>query len=93
MSETRMTPGEKRAYARGYSAGAKWPDHKPPYPPTEAVEDLMRACRRIRDGIDGELSKFGDDPEWEQRFGPLIDCCDSAMEAVTQWLRSEEPTQ
>lgn len=86
-----MTREERLAYQRGYAAGikGKWPSHKPPYPPTKIIGELLRAIREIRDQLDAELAAISDE-EWESKFGPLIDRADEAGEMVTNWLTGSE---
>lgn len=88
-----MTPEEKKAYqlgySRGYNAGraGKWPAHRPPSPPDEAVRKLMAALTGLRDAVDSYLATSDpDDPELEAWFGWHIDATDEAMRVITLWL-------
>lgn len=88
-----MTPGEKRAYQRGYHRGSRsaWPEHKPPLPPDDIVYPVMQAARRIRDEYDDFLAVLGEEDEFEKVIGPLIDQLDAAMTKYGEWLRGKVP--
>lgn len=86
-----MTDSERRAYSRGYHAGSvgKWPAHRPPTPPVEAVAAIMTAAAKLRSAIDGELAKFDKDDPIELALAPRIDDLDRAMELVAEWLKGQ----
>ena len=56
-----MTPEETRHYARGYNAGRRnyWPEILPRPLPIPAVQMLVDAAKKIRDGVDTELAQLG----------------------------------
>lgn len=80
------TREEKLAYAKGYNARAKWPLHKPPMPPEPMVAKLMTALTNLRNAVDGELAKFGEDDPIGEILGPRIDEADEALSDVGTWL-------
>jgi hypothetical protein len=85
-----VTDPEKRAYQRGYYAGSsgRWPEHRPPLPPGEVLAPILQAARALRDGVDGELAKFGPDDDLATVLGPLVDALDAALAGLSRWLKS-----
>ena len=81
-------------YARGYYAGirGRWPEHKPPFPPTPVLEEIFRKAVALRDEADTIQATFSPDDETGMRCAALVDEFDEAMEAVTKWLK-EEPDE
>lgn len=86
-----MTDDEKRAYSKGYNAGARraWPAHKSPVS-KGVVGEILAAAQELRDGIDGELATFAEDDELNIALGPLIDRYDEAMMKLNNWIREKE---
>lgn len=80
---------ERRAYARGYSRGARWPEHRPPAPPEPIVAHLMAAATRLADAVDGELATLLEDDPWQQKLGNPMDDLRAAMVQVTRWLKQQ----
>lgn len=80
---------KKRAYARGYNAGSRWPDHRPPIPPNDIFKDFVERVYTLRDEVDRLLSSLDeDDPIWDG----LRDCVDSVDEGfknIGKWLKSD----
>ena len=91
-----MTPEEKRiyqrAYSRGYNAGSayRWPEHRPPMPPEQAIAEMMQALTDLCGGVDGYLATLSPDDEIEEKLGPLLDKGNEALARVGHWLRSDE---
>lgn len=81
---------ERRAYQRGYAAGAKWPLYKPPMPPHEVLGPIMEAAKSLRDGMDSQLAMFDENDEINSVLGPLIGKFDEAMVRFGEWLKSED---
>ena len=86
-----MTREEKLAYQRGYAAGAKWPDHRPPYPPELLVRQLMVATRMLRDEADAQCATLSPDDEFVVAFDKPIERVDDALEAIGKWLKRAAP--
>ena len=78
-----------KAYSRGYAQAARkvWPPHKPPIPPDERIAGLVKALMNLRDGVDAELAKFGEDDEIEKVLGPLVAAADAELAKLTEWVR------
>lgn len=77
----------QRAYSRGYTAGAKWPEHKPPFPPNPIIRLLMEALRELRDVADTQCAMLGEDDDYAKQFDEPIDRADAALVAVGEWLK------
>lgn len=79
-------------YGRGYNAGVRnrWPEHKPPHPPTPAVAELMKAASKLRDDADWLCSVIEQDDEWYQRLSPGIEAVDAALVKISEWLKLSE---
>ena len=86
----KRSPEHMRGYSRGYVAGAKWPDHRPPCPPDAIVGLLHCALRNLRDVADGLVSTISDDDEWAELLNPRIDTADAALEALGRWVKTGE---
>ena len=79
-------PEFKRAYNKGYKAGARWPEHRPPYPPEPIVRQLMEALHELRDVADTQCATLDEDDEYVAAFEAPIQKSDDAMRAVSEWL-------
>lgn len=84
-----MSDDEKRAYAKGYSAGSRgrWPLHKPPRPPDEITAALVDALQALRDQVDGQLAMFDPDDEIVVTLYPFVDAATEALERVGKYCR------
>lgn len=84
-----MTTDYQRGYRKGYNTGSarRWPEHKPPHPPTAEVAELMRTAKKLRDDADWLCSVIEQDDEWYRRLSPGIEAVDAALVKVSQWLK------
>ena len=76
----------KAEYQRGYQHGARWPLHKPPFPPEPVIAELVSALRELRDAIDGQLSTFEPNDPMNAALSPYIERADKAQQAMALWL-------
>lgn len=93
---TMRTIEEKRAYGRGYEAGARgrWKEYAPPNPPQEQVLALFVAAKDLRDAAFGLLQVIiaDDGPD-----GPFVSLqkeaekVDAAFVEISKWLKSLAP--
>ena len=84
------TREEQLAYARGYAAGAKWPEHRPPHPPEPLIKELCEKAERLRNCVDSILSVLDPEDDWHDKYGPAVDGFDDLMMRVGQWLKRKE---
>ena len=84
------TKEEKRAYARGYSAGHRWPEHRPPMPPDGLYRELQESAQSLRDAVHYYCSTFPDDDPIQVDVSPKIDRIDDALEKIGEWLLEKE---
>ncbi len=87
-----MGKDELRGYSKGYNAGRRknqWPEHRPPTPPAPIVALLTQAASALRDECDSLCATLSEDDDFVRRLEPHIDAVDTAMAALTIWLRSE----
>ena len=83
----------RNEYARGYQCGARWPLHKPPFPPEPIINELVQSLQALRDAIDGELAKFDENDPICKILDPYIECVDKAQESLSVWLLDREPAR
>jgi hypothetical protein len=91
MSDDRES---RRAYQRGYSAGShnRWPEYHPPIPPNRLMGQVVQALVNLRNAIDGELAKFGEDDEICNAIYPHMDAATEALVAIGRFAK-EQPKQ
>lgn len=82
-----MGRAKSNAYGRGYNAGARWPLHKPPYPPDPLVRELMESLRELRDTCDAFRATLEQDDPFGADLEPAIDRADAALISVGRWLK------
>ena len=87
---TKMMDCCKKAYARGYQRGYRWPDHKPPIPPHPIIGRLIQALIDLRDCADGQMAAFDEDDPMARKFDPYIEAADEALSDVRTWLINVE---
>lgn len=79
-------------YQRGYYAAkmARWPEHRPPFPPHPLFKAAMEAARILRDEADNVCAVLDEGDEFTKKLAPAIDRFDESMIAITNWLRGLE---
>ena len=89
-----MASDYKKAYSKGYNAGARglWPEHRPPHPPHELIGRLMDSVLKLRDAVDGELATLDKDDPWQTILGDPMDIVDELLVEVGVWLTAESPS-
>jgi len=85
-----MSAEETRAYRRGYSAGSRWPDHRPPHPPHELSAQLIKASQELRDAVDDFLATIDKEDELQGRLGEPVDRLDAVLVRIGEWLKMPE---
>lgn len=79
------------AYSKGYAAALrrKWPMYVPPVPDDPVVAEVCAALENLRIEIDGLLATLMPDDQWNLDLTPHIERADSALLAVSQWVREQ----
>ncbi len=77
-----MDPDTRKAYGMGYSAGRKgaWPQHVAILPDSDAVKNVLLACRQLRDSAQDICSVLSEGDDFVLMLEPKIELFDRAVE-------------